>query len=83
MWKGSEPKFVIAGEFSAGPGEVIRMISASEGTCFQSGFYTASLNNYDSFNGRVYVGPDGYWYVSTVGSAYARGQTLFATCIRS
>lgn len=83
VWKTNASKIVIAGEFSAGFGQAVRMIPASDGVCFQSGFYTGSLNNYDSFNGRVYIGPDGYWYVSTVGSVYPRGQSLYATCIKS
>lgn len=69
------------GEWIAGYGQKIKMIHSSKGVCFASGIRTASLNNYDSFISNIYIDTDGYWYVSTVGSYYPRGQTLIAKCI--
>lgn len=82
VWASNGSKAVLIGSFSSAGGSTVKMISASEGVCFQSGFYTYSLNNTDAFNGRVYIETDGYWYVSTAGSAFSRGQTMYATCFR-
>ena len=69
------------GEWAAGYSQTVRMIHSSKGVCFASGIRMASLNNYDSFISNIYIDIDGYWYVSTAGSVYPRGQTLIAKCI--
>lgn len=69
------------GEWIAGYGQTVKMIHSSKGVCFASGIKMSSLNNYDSFVSNIYIENDGYWYVSTKGSYYPRGQTLIAKCI--
>lgn len=83
VWKGSGGQFRVLGTWQAGYQQAVQMIKATDGYCYMSGFYTGSLNNYDEFSTSVYIGADSYWYVSTVGSNYPRGQTAFAICMGS
>lgn len=76
-------KFTLTAEYVAGYQQTVRMIQSSEGFCYPTFVGTGSLNNTDSYWGYIYIAADGYWYVSTVGSAFPRGQTMYARCVKS
>ncbi|MBI6855922.1 shufflon system plasmid conjugative transfer pilus tip adhesin PilV [Pseudomonas cichorii] len=83
IWRISGGKFTITSEYAAGYQQIVRMISSTEGFCYPTLISMGSLNNTDSYSGYVYIGADGYWYVSTAGSEFPRGQSMYARCVKS
>lgn len=80
-WKSNGGSFRVLGEWLAGYQQTVQLVHSSLGFCYTSGVYTFSLNASDVYNGRVYVAGDGYWYVTTTGSNFPRGQSMRAMCI--
>lgn len=82
-WRQAAAKFELTAEYIAGYQQTVRMIASTEGFCFPTLISMASLNNYDSYWGKIYIGADGFWYLSTADSSYPRGQSMYARCVRS
>ncbi|WP_218179992.1 hypothetical protein, partial [Pseudomonas reactans] len=82
-WRQAAAKFELTAEYVAGYQQTVRMIASTEGFCFPTLIGMASLNNYDSYWGKIYIAADGFWYLSTTDSSYPRGQSMYARCVRT
>ena len=81
MWTKAGGGFRYLGEWFIPYSTTVLLVHSSVGFCYSSGLATGSLNNVDEYNGRIYIAADGYWYGTTVGSTFGRGQSLRAICI--
>jgi hypothetical protein len=83
VWTGGGGSFAVTAEYVAGYQQTVRMIASAEGFCYPTFVGMGSLNNTDSYWGYIYIAADGYWYVSTAGSAFPRGQSMYARCVKT